>query len=258
MGEFPLFQSSLRRAVDDTLHTPRRNPWLFWSVGTIMIALGGFLGTIYAPKDSETSLSVICTIAGVVLGAVIGIILIFLINLKLAPYRQRNEARVALQRISQTPLIVRCNSFEYYYAGKDELLRDQYIWRFPVNLTNNSDNYDVSTKSISLYLNHFASDGKISACIANLIPDKDIDKYGSPSRTKGRPLKENEYLLHRASLTGFYQFLDEDLTMFGIKSHEKWPTLVIEDSFGAIYRREFPRSRLATQSSSDKEDSQPE
>ena len=67
---------------------------------------------------------------------------------------------------------------------------------------------------------------------------------------------ENEYLRPHESLTGFYRFLDEDLEMFGTQRYETWPTLVLEDSFGAIHRKEFPRSRLATQSDSDKEDSQ--
>ncbi len=96
MREPQLFQSSSRRAVADTLHTPRQNPWFFWSVGIVMVALGGFLGTIYTPEGSGKFLSVICPTAGVILGAIIVIIIVFIINLILAPYRQRNEARALL------------------------------------------------------------------------------------------------------------------------------------------------------------------
>ena len=93
MREHPLFQSSLRRAVDDTIHAPRQNPWFFWSIGIVMVALGGFLGTVYTPEGSGRFLSAICPTAGVIIGAIIGIIIIFIINLIMAPYRQRNELR---------------------------------------------------------------------------------------------------------------------------------------------------------------------
>ena len=96
MGEPQLFQSSFRRAVADTIHAPRRNPWFFWSIGIVMVALGGFLGTVYTPEGSGRFISAICPTAGVILGAIIGIIIILIINLILAPYRQRNEARALL------------------------------------------------------------------------------------------------------------------------------------------------------------------
>ncbi len=61
-----------------------------------MVALGTFLGVIYTPEGSSKFLSIIYPIAGVILGAITGIIIIFIINLILAPYRQRNEARERL------------------------------------------------------------------------------------------------------------------------------------------------------------------
>ncbi len=64
-----------------------------------MVALGGFLGTVYTPEGSGRLLSAICPTAGVILGAIIGIIIIFTINLILAPYRQRNEVRERVTKL---------------------------------------------------------------------------------------------------------------------------------------------------------------
>ncbi len=101
MEESQLFQSSFHRAVADTIHVPRQNPWFFWSIGIVMVALGGFLGTVYTPEGSGRFISAICPTAVVILGAIIGIIIIFIINLILAPYRQRNEARKKVVKLEE-------------------------------------------------------------------------------------------------------------------------------------------------------------
>lgn len=108
MQGYPISQSSFRRAMADTMHAPRQNPWFFWIIGTVMVALGTFLGVIYTPEGSSKFLSIIYPIAGVILGAIIGIIIIFIINLILAPYRQRNEARdLLLAKPKPIPLLNR-------------------------------------------------------------------------------------------------------------------------------------------------------
>ncbi len=170
-----------------------------------------------------------------------------------ASIKQRNEARQALENLSQTPLVMECNSYEKRLVGKTWLNENQYIWFLCVSLTNQSDTHNVGTKAISLEVNFPVADGNVKRYALSLVPDIDRDKYGRPSMVSGRPLGENEYLHPHESLRGFYQFLEDDLTMFGIKSIQTWPTLVVVDSFNAPHRREFPRPRFATQSNSDKE-----
>ena len=174
-----------------------------------------------------------------------------------APYKQRDEVRHALEELSQTPLVVECNSYERRLVGETWLKEKQYIWFLNVILTNQSDTQNVSTKAVSLEANIPIADGGVRGYVLSLVPDIDKTKYGHPSTASGEPLTENKYLHPRESLRGFYQFLDED-TFWKSKSLQIWPTLVVVDSFGTSHRSEFPRPQFAVQSNSDKEGSKTE
>ena len=188
-------------------------------------------------------------------GLVTAILIIFAWNLYRAPYKQRNEARRALENLSQTPLILECNSYEKSLAGKNWLGENLYIWFLNVILTNQSDTQNVSTKAVSLEVHFPVADEKIKRYALYLVPDADKDKYGHPSMGGDKSLGENEFLQPRQSLRGFYQFLDGE-GGWKPKSIQTWPTLVVVDSFGASHRREFNRPRFATQQVPDKEGSQ--
>ena len=175
--------------------------------------------------------------------------------------RQRNRGDKSLTLYNrnefQTPLHVECNSYGYELAGKTWLQENQYLWHFNVILTNTSDSQYVSTKVVSLGVRYKTRDGTVRGYALSLIPETDKDKYGNPSNTEGKLLGENEYLNPRGSVRGFYQFLDKE-GFWKPKLIQTWPMLVVVDSFDAPHRKEFSRSKLASQLSPDKEDSQPE
>ncbi len=193
--------------------------------------------------------------------------LIVLIRLFLAPYwkysamkEKRDEAHLALNNLTQTPLKVEFSGYERSLIGKNWRLEDQYMWSFFVTLTNKSDKNNVGTKAVSLLVNFNTSDEKTRSLILHLVPETERDVYSPPSNSRGRVLMENEYLQPFEPITGFYQFLEEGLVNFGINMlniNQTWPTLIVVDSFDGIHRREFKR-RPAKQSSSDKEDSSPQ
>lgn len=254
MAEKPLNQSSPRRAWEDTKESFHKM-WFFWSVQVVAVGAFAILGAIFTPENAGSLASAIRPVAGGAVGAVVGFGIIYLICLIKAPYRQRDEARHALEKLSQTPLVVECNSYERQLVGETWLKEKQYIWFLDVILTNQSDTQNVSTKAVSLVVNFPVADGDIRRYALSLVPDIDKDKYGRPSAASGELLAENEYLKPRESLRGFYQFLDKD-TFWKSQSIQTWPMLVVVDSFGAPHRREFNRPRFAIQSNLDKQDSQ--
>ena len=208
--------------------------------------------------------AVVCVVVGAVLGWYWGLGLFVFAMLcawigatASAPVRQRNEVRKELQKLSQTPLNVDFYGYSRFLVGKSQLLENQYVWKFPVGLTNTSDKDNIGIKTVSLLLNFNAPDGRLRGFPLLLIPENDKDKYGNNVRERGRPLTENEYLHPHEPLTGFYQFLEEGLEHFGIEINKTWPTLILQDSLDKSHRKEFKRKPLI-QSNSDKGDSQTE
>lgn len=223
--------------------------------GVLAVAGGAWLAKI-APMGASTVEIVLRYVIGGLGGLLTATVIIFLYNLFRAPYKQRNEARRALEKLSQTPLVVECYSYEYSLAGKDWLNKSQYLWLFNVILTNKSDTQNVSTKAISLVVNYPIADDKVKSYALSLLPDTDSDKYGRPSTAIGKLLAENEYLRPRDSIRGFYQFLDKE-EFWKPKLIQTWPTLVVVDSFDAPHRKQFKPSRLASRLKPDKKGSHP-
>lgn len=88
-------QSSLRRACIDTaqaIHT-----FTFWLIELAIGGLTGALGAIYAPQFFSGVLATAVQYGTGIGGMLIVVCIVFLGNLHMAPYRQRNEVRTALQ-----------------------------------------------------------------------------------------------------------------------------------------------------------------
>jgi len=73
--------------------------WFFWSVQVVAMGLLAYVGSILIPEGAGKYISYAYPAVGAVIGAIVGFAIIFIINLLLAPYRQRNEARMALMAI---------------------------------------------------------------------------------------------------------------------------------------------------------------
>jgi len=91
-------QSALSRAWDDT-KTSMHKPYFFWLVGVIAAGLGVFIGMIITPERASSTISAVYQVFGGIIGIIIGFILIFIENLLLAPYRQRNEANIRINEL---------------------------------------------------------------------------------------------------------------------------------------------------------------
>lgn len=235
--ERPLNESAWRRGWNDT-----KSVWTSWPFYVLDAVVAAVIAGIFTWHWglAVVVFSMICVWMGATFRA---------------PYKQRNELRHALEKLSQTPLVVECNSYEKSLVGKTWLEENQYLWLLNVILTNQSDAQNVSTKAVSLKIHYPVASENIRSYALSIIPNADRDQYGRSSMASGSPLAENEYLHPRESKRGFYQFLDVE-TFGKPKSIQTWPTLVVVDSFGATHRREFPRPRFATQSNPDKEVSQ--
>ena len=254
--EYPLDQSSWKRAKRDTA-SAFHSVW-FWFYEVCIGAGLAILVLLWAPsfiKEAGGWELIVYQVLVPLVGVFTGLGVLFLIKLKGAPYKQRNEARHALEKLSQTPLVVECNSFQYHLVGKNWLGANQYLWLFNVILTNKSDKHNVSTKAISLVVRYHIADAKVKSYALSLIPGIDRDEYGRPSMASGKLLTENEYLRPRESVRGFYQFLDTE-EFWKPKLIKTWPTLVVVDSFDAPHSKQFKQSRFASRLSPDKDDSQ--
>jgi hypothetical protein len=249
--EYPTKQSSWGRAKQDTISAQKTARFIWVGQAVLAVAGGTWLAQI-APLGASTAEIAGRSVIGGLCGLFVAVILIFAWNLFRAPYRQRDEAR---KKLSQTPLKVDFYGYKRSLVGKNWLQEDQYIWIFPVGLTNTSDKDNVGTRAVSLLLNFNAPDGKLRRFPLLLIPEKDKDKYGHQQGERGRPLAENEYLRPHEPLTGFYQFLEEGMAHFGIDTKKTWPTPILQDSLDNVHSREF-KGLSAILSSSDKEDSQ--
>lgn len=88
-------QSTLSRAWADT-RSSFHKILFFWVVEVIAAGSGIFIGTIVTPEDAGRIISATYPAIGGLIGILAGFSIIFIINLILAPYRQRNEARKRL------------------------------------------------------------------------------------------------------------------------------------------------------------------
>jgi len=259
--EYQLNQSSWQRAKRDTA-SAFHSVW-FWFYEVCIGAGLTILVLLWAPSFIKEAggweLTVYQVLAPLV-GVFTGLGVLFLIKLKVAPYKQRNEARHALEKLSRTPLVMECYSYEKRLVGETWLKRKQYLWCFNVILTNKSDTQNVGVKAVSLVIRFPAREGKFKSYALSLIPEPDQNKYERSAQANGRPLVENEYLLPNQSTRGFYQFLEEELPWkpTGVETWKTWVTLVVVDSLDAPHRKEFAPPRIATQSKPDKEGSQTE
>ena len=254
--EYTLNESNWRRARRDTV-TAFHAVWFWFYEVCIGAGLTIFV-LMWIPsfvKEAGDGAVTVYQVLSPIGGVFAGLIILFLVSLFIAPYKQRNEARQALEKLSQTPLRVECTSFGRELAGKTWLQENQYLWHFNVILTNTSDTQSVSTKAVSLEVRYSDKNGDVRGYALSLIPDVDKDKYGHASMAKGKLLGENEYLKPRDSMRGFYQFTDKE-EFWKPKLIQTWPTLVVVDSFDAPHRKEFSQSRFASRSSPDKEVSQ--
>lgn len=254
--DYPRNQSSWGRAYQNTISAQKTARFMWGGEGVLAVAGGTWLAQV-APTGATTVEIVSRSVIGGLGGLLTAIFIIFFWNLFRAPYKQRNDARLALHKLAQTPLKVEYLSHGYQLAGKNWLGKNLYLRYFNVMLTNTSDTQSVSTKAISLEVRYKDQNGNIRGYALSLIPDVDKDKYGHVSSAQGILLGESEYLNHRDSRRGFYQFLDGE-SPSAPKLIQTWPTLVIVDSFDAPHRKEFSQSRFASQSNPDKEGSQTE
>ncbi len=258
MEKQPLFESAWARTSRDFFDAFHSYGWCSFGLAFVAIVWEGYMivaPLYFIPANSTTLATGWIQAITFIGGMVIFLIIVFLVCGLFTPYRQRNEARLALEKLSQTPLDLECNSFEYSLVGKNWLQENQYIWSFNVILTNNSDKDTVGTKAISLLVNYSTPDGKVKSYALSLVPAPDRDKYSRPSMARGRLLAENEYLRPHEALTGFYQFLDTE-AFWKPKLIQTWQTLVVVDSFGAPHRKQFSRSGFASRLNPDKEGSQ--
>lgn len=92
MVEKPLNQSSPRRAWIDTTESFHKI-WFFWSVEVIAFGVFVFLGNVATPEGAGAVVSAAYPVVGGVIGAIVGLGIIYLICLIKAPYKQRDEAR---------------------------------------------------------------------------------------------------------------------------------------------------------------------
>ena len=101
MPEYPLNQTAYQRASQDT-ELFRKSGFSFWAlevVGAAMFGVGGaFIGYWLTPSNSNPFWQFGWPTIGGGVGVIVGFILVFIMifarNLILAPYRQRNEARI--------------------------------------------------------------------------------------------------------------------------------------------------------------------
>lgn len=101
--QYPLNQSTFRRAKEDT------NDFFHKTKGFILVecvVMGGFgyLATIFTPDDASKYIQALYPFIGAVVGALVGLLLIYLFFLIIAPYKQRNEARALLKHKEPTHL----------------------------------------------------------------------------------------------------------------------------------------------------------
>ena len=111
-------QSARERAWDDTkksFHSIK----FFWGVEVVMVAIFGGLAVLLTPENADKFTSAIYPAIGVVSGAVVGLGVIYLIMLFVAPYKQRNEARRLLSEIPSKRKVIANKLADYYISGRE-------------------------------------------------------------------------------------------------------------------------------------------
>ena len=159
--------------------------------------------------------AVVCVVVGAVFGWGWGLALflfamfcVWIRAMVSAPYKQRNEARHALEELSQTPLLVECDGYDRQEVKETHLKKKLCRWKFHVTLTNKDDKNSIRTNDISLEVHYPVTSGKVKSYTLSLIPDADKDKYKDSFWLIYRPLLKNECLAPNESIHGLYQFLD--------------------------------------------------
>ncbi len=113
-------QSARKRAWDDTkmsFHSIK----FFWVVEVVMMGIFVFLATLLIPENANAVITALYPAVGVVIGAIVGFGVIYLIMLIVAPYKQRNEARHLLSEIPSKRKVIADKLAEFYLAGEDLL-----------------------------------------------------------------------------------------------------------------------------------------
>ncbi len=119
MEEKPLTQSSSRRAWEDTKRS-FHSIMFFWGVEVAVVSGFIYLATILTPEDASRFVSGGYQIAGAIIGAVVGFGIIYLVMLFRAPFKQRNEARIALiSTLGATPNSPKVASPELHFEHID-------------------------------------------------------------------------------------------------------------------------------------------
>lgn len=84
-----------------------------------MVAIFGGLAVLLTPENADKFTSAIYPAIGVVSGAVVGLGVIYLIMLFVAPYKQRNEARRLLSEIPSKRKVIANKLADYYISGRE-------------------------------------------------------------------------------------------------------------------------------------------
>ena len=116
--EYPLNQSTWRRATKDTI-TAQRTVRFMWGGEGVLAVAGGTWLTQLAPPYAPTSELVIRAVIGGLGGLVVAVIMIFAFNLFVAPYKQRNEARQLLSEIPSKRKVITKKLSELYISGRE-------------------------------------------------------------------------------------------------------------------------------------------
>lgn len=99
----PLLQTATSRALNDTRSYSKQRSKFMWGCETSFAAAGGTWSALVAPSSASNIEIVVRTVIGGLVGGVVGFIIlaimIFVWNLYRAPYKQRDEARRALELI---------------------------------------------------------------------------------------------------------------------------------------------------------------
>lgn len=91
-------QSSWNRAAFDAERFRHSGRW-FWGPEVLGTILGGVLGTVVTPDNASRLLTIGLPALGALLGVIVPFILVFCWHLFRAPYRQRDEERLKVQTL---------------------------------------------------------------------------------------------------------------------------------------------------------------
>ena len=116
--EYPINQSSWKRATKDTA-TAQRTAWFVWGGEGVLAVAGGMWLALVAPPNATNAELIIRTVIGGVGGLAVAVILIFAFNLLATPYKQRNEARHLLSEIPSKRKVIADRLAHFYLSGNE-------------------------------------------------------------------------------------------------------------------------------------------